>query len=74
VIRHPDFASCYAYSPTGIGGVCEHFRLRRSLLKDGDEKFIQKYALLVHEQVDRRLLVLLGFFGAHDILVPVRGN
>src|SRR5664279_1298725 len=70
VIRTVAYASCYVYSPTGTGAVCERSRLLRSLLKAGDANFMVKYAVRVRQQV-RDSPHLAGFFGATDILVPV---
>jgi predicted amidophosphoribosyltransferase len=68
------FASCYVYSPIGRGRVCEHSRLLRSLLKESDDRFMEKYALRVHQQVYGGSMALRGFFGADDILVPIPGS
>ena len=65
------YASCYVYSPTGTGAMCELSRLLRERLKDGDARFLRKYALRVREQGRRSLA---GFFGATDVLVPVPGS
>jgi hypothetical protein len=64
------FASCYVYSPTGSGLVSARSRLLRTLLKDGDERFMIRYAVRVREQA---LLParLSGFFLGGDVLVPV---
>lgn len=67
------YASCYVYSPTGLGAVCERSRLLRSLLKAGDAGFMLKYALRVRQQA-RDSALLSGFFGTTDVLVPVPGN
>jgi hypothetical protein len=74
VIRRLLFASCYVYSPDGSGAVCEHSRLLRSLLKESDDRFMEKYAIRVHQQVDGGSIALRGFFSADDILVPVPGS
>ncbi|HEY2678037.1 MAG TPA: hypothetical protein VGI65_13790 [Steroidobacteraceae bacterium] len=66
------FASCYVYSPAGVGEVCERSRLLRELLKSGDEQFLLKYAVRVHQQATQSTQ-LAGFFGAADVLVPVPG-
>lgn len=73
-IRRLVFASCYVYSPEGTGTVCEHSRLLRSLLKEADERFLEKYALRVHQQVHEGPKALRGFFGRDDMLVPVPGS
>jgi hypothetical protein len=73
VIRAVTYASCYVYSPTGTGAVCERSRLLRALLKAGDAGFILKYALRVHQQATDSPL-LAGFFGTTDVLVPVPGS
>jgi predicted amidophosphoribosyltransferase len=74
MIRRLAFASCYVYSPGGMGRICEHSRLLRSLLKEADARFMQKYALRVHQQVDGGSAALRGYFGANDVLVPVPGS
>jgi hypothetical protein len=72
VIRAIEYASCYVYSPTGTGAVCERSRLLRALLKAADASFMPKYALRVRQQVTDSP-PLAGFFGAADVLVPVPG-
>lgn len=72
-IRAIAFASCYVYSPTGTGAVCERSRLLRTLLKAGDANFMTKYAMRVQQQ-SREEPPLAGFFGADDVLVPVPGS
>jgi hypothetical protein len=74
VIRQLPFASCYVYSPSGKGRVCQRSRLLRSLLKEADARFVEKYALRVHQQVDDGSTALRGYFGDEDVLVPVPGN
>lgn len=64
------FASCYVYSPTGRGLICARSRLLRTLLKEGDARFMIKYAAQVREQA-RMSARLGGFFLADDILIPV---
>jgi hypothetical protein len=73
VIRAIPFASCYVYSPTGTGAVCERSRLLRALLKAGDAGFMRRYALRVHQQAVESP-PLAGFFAANDILIPVPGS
>ncbi len=73
MIRQIVYASCYVYSPTGVGAVCERSRLLRTLLKVGDAGFMLKYALRVRQQA-RDSPLLMGFFGAEDVLVPVPGS
>jgi predicted amidophosphoribosyltransferase len=70
MINRVTFASCYVYSPAGHGEVCERSRLLRALLKEGDARFMVKFALRVHQQT-QELSQLNGFFRAADILVPV---
>jgi hypothetical protein len=72
VIRAIPFASCYVYSPTGTGAVCERSRLLRALLKAGDSSFMLKYALRVRQQAASPLLA--GYFDLSDVLVPVPGS
>jgi hypothetical protein len=72
VIRAIEYASCYVYSPTGTGAVCERSRLLRALLKAGNAGFMLKYALRVRQQVTDTP-PLAGFFGNSDVLVPVPG-
>jgi hypothetical protein len=74
MIRRLCFASCYVYSPEGTGRVSQHSRLLRSLLKAPDARFIEKYAVRVHQQVDSGSVALRGYFGDDDILVPVPGS
>lgn len=64
------FASCYVYSPAGTCAVCARSRLLRALLKDGDARFMTKYALRVRQQTEPSSR-LAGFFLANDVLVPV---
>ena len=73
MIRAIAYASCYVYSPTGAGAVCERSRLLRALLKAGDATFMLKYAFRVRQQAKDSPL-LAGFFDATDILVPVPGS
>jgi hypothetical protein len=73
VIPMITFASCYVYSPTGLGAVCERSRLLRALLKAGDASFMRKYACRVR-QLTGDATQLAGFFGAADVLVPVPGS
>ena len=73
VMRTIAYASCYVYSPTGAGAVCERSRLLRALLKAGDASFMLKYACRVRQQADDSPQ-LAGFFGATDVLVPVPGS
>ena len=73
MIRTVPFASCYVYSPTGAGDVCERSRLLRRLLKAGDANFMRRYALRVRQQADESPL-LAGYFGENDVLVPVPGS
>jgi predicted amidophosphoribosyltransferase len=70
VIRRLAYASCYVYSPTGEGAICERSRLLRALLKEGDAHFMVKYALRVHQQAEQ-CSQLTGFFRDSDVLVPV---
>jgi hypothetical protein len=70
MIRAIAYASCYVYSPTGTGAVCERSRLMRELLKAGDASFMPKYALRVRQQA-KDLPLWEGFFGPTDVLVPV---
>lgn len=70
LIRAIAYASCYVYSPAGIGAVCERSRLMRALLKAADANFMPKYALRVRQQA-KDLPLWEGFFGATDVLVPV---
>jgi predicted amidophosphoribosyltransferase len=73
VIRTIAYASCYVYSPTGIGAVCERSRLLRALLKAGDASFMLKYASRVRQQTENSPH-LASFFRADDVLVPVPGS
>jgi predicted amidophosphoribosyltransferase len=73
MIRNLPFASCYVYSPSGTGVVCERSRLLCALLKEGDTHFLIKYAARVH-QLAEASAQLAGFFHAADFLVPVPGS
>ena len=73
MIRAIAYASCYVYSPSGEGQMCERSRLLRTFLKAGDEAFMRKYAWRVREQAKNSPL-LAGFFGPSDLLVPVPGS
>jgi hypothetical protein len=73
-IRPLVFASCYVYSPRGEGRLCEHSRLLRSLVKEADARFMEKYVLRVQQQVRAGSMALRGFFGPDDVLVPVPGS
>ena len=73
MIRTVEYASCYVYSPSGAGAVCERSRLLRTLLKAGDAAFMLKYAVRVRQQA-KESAQLAGFFGAMDVLVPVPGS
>jgi predicted amidophosphoribosyltransferase len=64
------FASCYVYSPTGDSAMCGRSRLLRALLKEGDARFLRKYAARVRQQIEPAS-VLAGFFRSGDVLVPV---
>lgn len=68
-----EFASCYVYSPMGAGKVCERSRLLRELLKEGNERFIRRYAVRVRQQIAESPQ-LAGFFTSSDVLVPVPGS
>jgi hypothetical protein len=73
MIRGITFASCYVYSPGGSDLSSERSRLMRSLLKDGDAYFMDKYADRVRQQVAEGPS-LAGFFGPTSVLVPVPGS
>lgn len=66
------FASCYVYSPCGSSAACARSRLLRTLLKEGDARFIVKYAFRVRQQVADQS-PLAGFVCPHHVLVPVPG-
>jgi predicted amidophosphoribosyltransferase len=70
MIARITFASCYVYSPAGDGAICARSRLLRALLKEGDARFMIKYAARVREQT-QPASVLAGFFRSGDVLVPV---
>lgn len=74
MIRRLCFASCYVYSPVGTGRVSQRSRLLRSLLKAADERFIEMYAVRVHQQAAGGSAALRGYFSDDDILVPVPGS
>jgi predicted amidophosphoribosyltransferase len=73
VIAVLEFASCYVYSPMGAGKVCERSRLLRELLKEGNERFMRRYAVRVRQQIADSSQ-LTGFLTASDVLVPVPGS
>jgi hypothetical protein len=70
MIKRVAYASCYVYSPSGIGAVCERSRLLCALLKAGDARYIFKYAMRVHQQT-LESAPLAGFFCSTDVFVPV---
>ncbi len=70
MIERIAFASCYVYSPAGEGAICARSRLLRALLKEGDARFMIKYAVRVRQQM-QPACVLTGFFLSGDVLVPV---
>ncbi len=65
------FASCYVYSPAGAGVASERSRLLRSLLKEGDAHFMDRYVDRVRQQVAEPSLA--GFFCSSTVLVPIPG-
>ena len=67
-----EFASCYVYSPAGTGRLCERSRLMRELLKEGDARFLKRYAERVHGHMSNSSS-LSGFLSPTDVLVPVPG-
>jgi predicted amidophosphoribosyltransferase len=67
-----EFASCYVYSPAGNGSLCVQSRLMRELLKEGDARFLKRYAERVYGQMSESPQ-LLGFLSPADVLVPVPG-
>lgn len=73
MMRTIAYASCYVYSPAGIGELCERSRLLRTMLKAGDATFMLKYACRVRQQAQDSPQ-LAGFFSARDVLVPVPGS
>lgn len=73
MIRAVAYASCYVYSPTGAGAVCERSRLLRAMLKSVDPNFMLKYASRVRQQAAGSP-PLAGFFDATDVLIPVPGS
>lgn len=70
MIQRLTFASCYVYSPIGDTAICARSRLLRALLKEGDARFMVRYAARVREQT-KSASVLAGFFLSDDVLVPV---
>jgi hypothetical protein len=70
MIERIAFASCYVYSPSGESAVCARSRLLRALLKEGDARFMFKYALRVRQQLEPAAM-LAGFFVRDDVLMPV---
>ncbi len=72
MIAKLEFASCYVYSPAGAGKLCERSRLLRELLKEGNMRFLAKYARRVQTQIADSPQ-LAGFLSPADVLVPVPG-
>lgn len=70
MIERVSFASCYVYSPAGYGAICARSRMLRALLKEGDARFMIKYAARVRRQMEPPAK-LAGFFRSDDVLVPV---
>jgi predicted amidophosphoribosyltransferase len=70
MIERIAFASCYVYSPAGASAICARSRLLRALLKEGDARFMIKYAARVRQQ-SQKASQLAGFFLSGDLLVPV---
>lgn len=66
------FASCYVYSPGGSDGSSVRSRLMRTLLKESDAYFMDKYADRVRQQVADGPS-LAGFFCPGSLLVPIPG-
>lgn len=73
MIDHLAFASLYVYSPAGESAICARSRLLCALLKEGDARFMVRYAVRVREQT-QSASVLAGFFLSGDLLVPVPGS
>jgi hypothetical protein len=73
MIERVSFASCYVYSPAGDSAICARSRLLRALLKEGDARFMIKYAVRVRRQMEPPAH-LAGFFHSADLLVPVPGS
>ncbi len=67
-----DFASCYVYSPTGVGAVSRQSRLLCALVKAADVRCIAWHALRVR-QLTADGSPLAGFLGPDDTLIPVPG-
>jgi predicted amidophosphoribosyltransferase len=70
MIERISFASCYVYSPAGESAICARSRLLRALLKEGDARFMIKYAARVRRQTEPPAQ-LASFFHSGDVLVPV---
>jgi predicted amidophosphoribosyltransferase len=70
MIEGVPFASCYVYSPAGDSAICARSRLLRTLLKEGEARFMTKYAARVRQQLEPASQ-LAGFFLSGDVLVPV---
>jgi predicted amidophosphoribosyltransferase len=70
MIERIAFASCYVYSPAGDSAICARSRLLRALLKEGDARFMIKYAVRIRRQMEPPAR-LAGFFRSGDVLVPV---
>jgi predicted amidophosphoribosyltransferase len=71
--RGVTFASCYVYSPAGLGAASERSRHLRALLKTGDTHFLFKYAARVRQQVSENS-PLEGYLRPTNVLVPIPGS
>jgi hypothetical protein len=72
-LRSLPFASCYVYSPRGVGSVSEGSRLVCERVKRSDPVWLPRYAGCVIELVERHRCFRSVFAGA-PVLVPVPGS
>jgi hypothetical protein len=72
-LRSLPFASCYVYSPRGVGFVSEGSRLVCERVKRSDPVWLPRYAGCVIELLERHRCFRSVFAGA-PVLVPVPGS
>jgi hypothetical protein len=73
MIRKIAFASCYVYSPAGVGRLAARSRLLCRLLKSADPHFMDKYAGRVRRQMATNER-LADHLDAAPVWVPVPGS
>ena len=70
MLRALSFASCYVYSPGAECASSQRSRVRCSMLKSGDQRFLRICAERVRQHACGQS-VLLDYFDPSDILVPI---